>query len=934
MNRSLLNLIGRAGLTVVLVVLCAALAMGQDNDDCYGCHDDDELTKQRNGREISLHVTPGHFDRSVHADMDCIDCHQDLDGVDDFPHEDDLADVDCGMCHDEIAEIYSASFHGKAVAAGKDLAPQCWDCHGKHDILPPTEEDSPVARFNIPKMCATCHKEGTEVTQKHDIHADSVFSHYSQSIHGIGLFRQGLMVTAVCSDCHTAHSVLPHTDPASSIHRDNVAGTCQTCHGRIQQVHRKVIQGELWEMEPDRVPACVDCHRPHEIRSKFYGEGIANQECLECHAGMVDSTSETGPHAAAPVDSLELQGSIHRSVTCAQCHTGVDPRLARPCATVILRVDCSICHSETVSMYSESTHGQLSDRGDPSAPVCQDCHGIHGTRERRDPESPTYPTNVPELCGRCHKEGSKAAVRYTGEQHDILQNYVMSIHGKGLLESGLVVTAMCTDCHTAHHVLPSSDTTSSVFHDNIPQTCAKCHKGIYEQFSGSVHDDQDYEGEEALPNCDDCHQAHTVQRTDLEGFKFQIIEQCGRCHEDVTGTYFETLHGKVSKLGSNSAAKCHDCHGAHGILPVDDPGSSLSHQNIVATCAKCHEGSHRQFAGYLTHATHHDRDKYPILFYTFWFMASLLTGTLVLAGAHTLLWLPRSFKAMRERRRRHKKEAALGGQVYQRFLPHQRRLHILVVISFLGLALTGMTIKFSYMTWAQWLSEAMGGFETAAYVHRLCAVITFFYFFTHVYFVVRDKRRCKRSWKDQLLGAESILFNKNDLTEAAATIKWFVGAGPRPQYGHWTYWEKFDYFAVFWGVAVIGSTGLMLWFPEFFTLFLPGWFINVATIIHSDEALLAVAFIFTVHFFNTHFRPDRFPMDTVIFTGRMTLDELKEDRPKEYAQLLKTRQLKKHLVSPMPKPAVRAMRAFGATALVIGLGIIMLIVYAELFGYR
>jgi thiosulfate reductase cytochrome b subunit len=314
-------------------------------------------------------------------------------------------------------------------------------------------------------------------------------------------------------------------------------------------------------------------------------------------------------------------------------------------------------------------------------------------------------------------------------------------------------------------------------------------------------------------------------------------------------------------------------------------------------------------------------------------MASLLTGTLVLAGAHTMLWLPRSFKAMRERRRKHKEEPHQD-LVFQRFQPHQRRLHILVVISFLGLALTGMTLKFSYLPWAQWLSDAMGGFETAGYVHRLCAVITFFYFGAHLYFVVKEKRQSKRSWMEQLLGKDSILFNKNDLTEAAATLKWFVGAGPRPQYGHWTYWEKFDYFSVFWGVAVIGSTGLMLWFPEFFTLFLPGWFINVATIIHSDEALLAVAFIFTVHFFNTHFRPDRFPMDTVIFTGRMTIEELKEDRPREYAELLRTRKLKKHLVPPMPKPIVRLMRAFGATALVIGIGIIMLIVYAELFGYR
>ncbi len=122
------------------------------------------------------------------------------------------------------------------------------------------------------------------------------------------------------------------------------------------------------------------------------------------------------------------------------------------------------------------------------------------------------------------------------------------------------------------------------------------------------------------------------------------------------------------------------------------------------------------------------------------------------------------------------------------------------------------------------------------------------------------------------------------------SIKWFFGLGPRPAYGRYTYWEKFDYFAVFWGVMVIGSTGFVLWFPELLTRVLPGWSINVATIVHSDEALLAVGFIFTIHFFNTHFRPDKFPMDPVIFTGRMTLEELKHDKPDEYAELVAHRQ--------------------------------------------
>ncbi|MGB6122317.1 MAG: hypothetical protein WBG80_10435, partial [Bacteroidota bacterium] len=109
--------------------------------------------------------------------------------------------------------------------------------------------------------------------------------------------------------------------------------------------------------------------------------------------------------------------------------------------------------------------------------------------------------------------------------------------------------------------------------------------------------------------------------------------------------------GKVSQLGYTKTAKCYDCHGAHDILPVSDPRSHLSRDNVVKTCQKCHQGANRRFAGYLTHATHHDPDKYPLLFYTFWGMASLLMVTFVVSGIHTLLWLPRALTLRRERKK-------------------------------------------------------------------------------------------------------------------------------------------------------------------------------------------------------------------------------------------------------------------------------------------
>ena len=126
------------------------------------------------------------------------------------------------------------------------------------------------------------------------------------------------------------------------------------------------------------------------------------------------------------------------------------------------------------------------------------------------------------------------------------------------------------------------------------------------------------------------------------------MQQCGRCHEKIAKTYFDTYHGKVSQLGYTKTAKCYDCHGAHDILPPENPKSHLSHDNIVETCKKCHAGAHRQFAGYFTHATHHDPQKYPILFWTFWGMTGLLVFTFVFAGMHTLLWLPRSLKWKKE----------------------------------------------------------------------------------------------------------------------------------------------------------------------------------------------------------------------------------------------------------------------------------------------
>ncbi|MEW6220528.1 MAG: cytochrome b/b6 domain-containing protein [Thermodesulfobacteriota bacterium] len=269
----------------------------------------------------------------------------------------------------------------------------------------------------------------------------------------------------------------------------------------------------------------------------------------------------------------------------------------------------------------------------------------------------------------------------------------------------------------------------------------------------------------------------------------------------------------------------------------------------------------------------------------------------------------------------------------QRFGLLPRFLHFLVIVSFLTLAVTGMALKFAAEEWAGAVAELFGSFEVLGNLHRFCAVITFTYFGLNLFLLWQNWQKSGKSFIGFILDPEGLVPSAHDVKELVSTYKWFLGLGPQPRYGRWTYWEKFDYMAVFWGVAVIGSTGLCLWFPETFTQIIPGYWLNIATIIHSDEALLASGFIFTIHFFNTHLRPEKFPMDPVIFTGTVPLDELIHERPREYDQLVASGQLEQVKCPPAPRWLFVTAHFFGLTALTIGVALVLSIIYTMIFVY-
>jgi len=676
-------------------------------------------------------------------------------------------------------------------------------------------------------------------------------------------------------------------------------------------------------------------------------EPIPNDDCLMCHS-MDDLTKELpdGTELSMFVPEELLLSSVHRSNTCVSCHldmTEEHPDNELPAAPV----DCSNCHSGESEVFATSIHGLSRAMGSSAAASCTDCHGKHDMLSARNPNSPTFKMNLERTCAKCHSNPG-INEEYRMKYPDVSGMFHESIHGKALSGMGLIVAPSCNDCHGVHDIKRSVDRSASVNKAHVADTCGKCHVGVEEIYNRSVHGQLLLSGDSRGPVCTDCHTAHEIEMHGTAHFKQISDLRCGKCHEDSLLHYQDTYHGKAMALGkpnvASDVAACYDCHGHHDVLPPTNPDSRLSSSNIVATCAQCHPNATVGFTQYIPHANPLDGENYPALHVTFVLMTSLLLGVFTFFGGHTILWLVRSIYLYRHDSKTYREakfHAKEDGESFTRFAPFERFLHFLVVTSFLLLVITGMPLKFYYTEWAKVMFSLLGGAEAARTFHRFGAIVTFLYFGLHLMDLVLSAWRNRAAVRHPetgrvqfkrilgvVFGPDSMVPTLQDWRDFVAHQKWFFGKGAKPQFDRWTYWEKFDYFAVFWGVFIIGVSGLIMWFPQFFTSFLPGWVINIALIVHSDEALLAAGFIFTVHFFNTHFRLEKFPMDTVIFSGRIPKAEMLHERKRWYDRLVAQGRLDQHRVKDEWKRWQKIARPIGYTFFGMGLVLLGLIIYA------
>ncbi len=673
----------------------------------------------------------------------------------------------------------------------------------------------------------------------------------------------------------------------------------------------------------------------------------AKESCFDCHS---DTTMTKEVQGGQPkslfVDEAKFGKAVHASLKCKDCHAdlkddhsgGTNPPG---------KVHCGNCHAGEDKIYQTSIHGMSQALGSSAAATCTSCHGNHYIFPVHQTDSPVYKMNLPKTCAACH--ANKAiSDEYKMRYPSVGAQYMESIHGKALLVKGLIVAPSCNDCHGIHDIKRSVDRSSPINHANVAKTCGKCHVTVEEVYNKSIHGQLLAKGDPRGPVCIQCHSAHSIETPVSGHFKAGSDMICGKCHAERLEHYRDTYHGKAMALGktnnASDVAACYDCHGHHDVLPVADPNSRLSAGNIVNTCRQCHPKANASFARYAPHANPMDRKNFPQLNYVFIVMTALLVITFSIFGVHTLLWLFRSIWLYRHdsKQFREAKAKILADDVqYTRFQPFERFLHILVVTSFLLLTITGMPLKFYYTDWAKAIFGFFGGAEVARTLHHFGAVVTFVYFVLHVSTTLSFLWKKRGYLRNPETGVfepkrifaaiahpDSMIPTKQDLKEFIDHNRWFFGKGPKPEFDRWTYFEKFDYLAVFWGVFAIGVSGLIMWFPVFFSKFMPGWMINVSLIIHSDEALLASGFIFTVHFFNTHFRLEKFPMDTVIFSGRISKSEMIHERKRWYDRLVAEGRLEDYRVKDEWEAWKGIARAAGYIFFGLGLVLLVLIIYA------
>ena len=608
-----------------------------------------------------------------------------------------------------------------------------------------------------------------------------------------------------------------------------------------------------------------------------------NEDCLACHGDAGLTTERNGKTVSLHVDAGKFKDSMHGSMfTCVDCHTDLK---SSPHETTPAKVNCSACHADEQAQYDRSYHAKAIAAGDTKAATCTDCHGSpHELLAASDPKSRVNHLNIPATCGSCH--GQKFVMEASGHSNAPFLSYEQSVHGRAVA-SGSEKAAVCTDCHGTHEILSASDSKSSIFKLNVPQTCAKCHGPVKEQFMASIHGQAIARGNSLAPVCTDCHGIHSIKSHLDPNSPVNAANltqaTCARCHEGVrlsqelgvegarASTYLASYHGLASERGSKVVANCASCHGVHNILPSSDPRSTINQANLVKTCGQCHPGVTEKFTLGKVHVDaplSADTGSKAVRFIRSFYVMMILAviGGMVLHNL--IIW---------------RRKAILARDAYPRTVTrmtsNQRWQHLTLLLSFFTLVITGFALKYpeSFLSYIPGMGEHVRGI-----IHRVAGVIMIGAGVYHLLYAAftRDGRKL----------VLDLLPEPKDAFDVIGIMRFYLGlGGKKPEFKRFTYAEKAEYWALVWGVIVMAATGIALWAKVAVGHLFARWWLDVATAIHFYEAILATLAIIVWHFYQIFLDPDAYPMNWAWWDGKVSEHHYEEEHGLDSETILAAR---------------------------------------------
>jgi cytochrome b subunit of formate dehydrogenase len=592
---------------------------------------------------------------------------------------------------------------------------------------------------------------------------------------------------------------------------------------------------------------------------------IKDADCLACHANPMSYSVGKVETTLPAIDESKVKQSIHGQLfKCVDCHTDVKS-LAHDAPPK--KVECAQCHADEQQAYAGSLHAKTSTTSGAPFATCGDCHGdVHEVLAADNAKSPENHVNIPATCGRCH--GQKFLMESNGESAQPFYSYQESVHGRAVA-NGSQKAAVCTDCHGSHGILQASDSHSPIAKANVPATCGKCHVNVANAFNASIHGQAIARGNELAPVCTDCHGIHTIKAPTNPNSP--VAEQnlsrdtCAHCHEGVrlsqefgvpgnrVSSYFDSYHGLAAEGGSVVAANCSSCHGVHDILPSSDPRSSVNSAHLEATCGKCHKGVSARFIQTRVHledgiVRSNDIDSIAVRWVRWIYIPLILIviGAMFLHNA--VIW--RS-KAVARRRTQN--------PFLTRMTLNQRWQHLVLLLSFIVLVITGFALRFP----ETWFAHTLGmGENLRGILHRIAGVALMGAGIYHLFYVA-FAREGKKLIRDLMPGPK-------DVRDVWTAMLYYLGLSrEKPKFGRFSYAEKAEYWALVWGTALMAVTGIMLWAKIWVGNLLARWWVDVATAIHFYEAILATLAIIVWHFYQVFLDPDVYPMNWAWWDGKM-----------------------------------------------------------------